>query len=126
MPHNLKVLDGSARTHDVVLLERRGRKLLLQSPTPINPGTLTQLKLEGELLFGEVVVSTPRSSHFEIGMEARETLPDSWHPHPDWETLDSEESVMGSLLAMNARLMFHENQRRANSEGSRVDLKESS
>ncbi len=33
--------------------------------------------------------------------------------HPDWRALDSEESVMGSLLALNARLMFYEERKQA-------------
>jgi hypothetical protein len=107
----LKVLDASAQTHEVVLLERDGGRLRLQSPSPIAPGTAAQLRLEGEILLGEVTVSIPRIGHFEVGMQAHEVLPDSWHEA--WAALDSAESVMGSLVALNARLVFYEEQRPA-------------
>ena len=113
MSHSLKVLDPSAQTHEVVLLERHGRRLRLQSPLPIAPGTAVQLKLEGELLLGEIAASIPQVGYFEVGMQAQGVLLDSWRPHPDWGTVDTEDSVMGSLVALNARLEFHEEERRA-------------
>ena len=126
MPNILKVLDVSDQTQEVVLSERHGGRLRLKSPLPISPGSAVQLKLEGELLLGEVTASMPRCDDFEVVMEAREVLFDSWHLHPEWNTLDSEKSVMGSLLALNARLELIEEERRAQRAGLHRNLSISS
>lgn len=111
VPCVLRALDPSARRHDVVVLARDRQHLRLQSLMPIAPGTAAQLKLEGESLLGEITASIARNGHFEIWVQLREVLRDSWQPHPDWNIQDSEESMAGSLAALNARLMFHELQR---------------
>jgi hypothetical protein len=126
MPSILRVLDALTQTHEVELLERHGSRFLLQSPSPIAPGTAVQLRLEGELLLGEIGVSVPRGGHFEVGMRAKEVLLDSWHPHPDWGARDSEESVMGSLSALNAHLEFYEEQRRATGNVVQDNLRKAS
>ena len=123
MPNVLKVLDASAQTHEVVLLERSGHRLRLQSPSRIAPGTATQLKLEGELLLCEVTASLTRNGIFEVWLQAREALRDSWDL--DWRGLDSKESVMGSLVKLNAHLVFHEKQR-AHRDSLQDSLKTSS
>lgn len=117
MPNILKVLGGSLQTQEVVLLERNGRRLRLQSPSPIAPGSAVQLKLEEELLLGEIIASTPRGGHFEVGMEAQGVLHDSWRPDPEWSALDSEESVIGSLVTLNECLLFHEKMWRVHCNG---------
>jgi hypothetical protein len=111
IPCVLRALDASARKYDVALLERDPRRLRLRSSLSIAPGTAAQLKLAGERLLGEVTASISRSGHFEVWVHLREVLPDSWQPHPDWNLQDSEESVAGSLAALNAQLMLHEKQR---------------
>jgi hypothetical protein len=85
--------------------------LRLQSPLPIAPGTCAQLSLEGELLLCVVTASIPQSGYFEVGMRAQEVLLDSWDPYTAWSALDSAESVMGSLVALNTRLVSYETQR---------------
>jgi len=117
MPNVLKVLGGSLQTQEVVLLERNGRRLRLQSPSPIAPGSAVQLKLEEELLLGEIIASTPRGGDFEIGIEAQEVLHDSWRPDSEWSALDSEESVIGSLVTLNACLLLHEKMWRVHCNG---------
>lgn len=111
MPSILRVLDDSAQTHEVVLLERHGQQLRLQSPLHIAPGTAVQLRLEGDLLLGESAASIAASDHFEITMHASQVMPASWRPHPEWRALDSGRAVMGSLIALNAQLMLYEERR---------------
>jgi len=112
----LRVLGASARTQEVLVLERKGRHLRLQSLLPILAGTVGQIRLDGELLLGEVNTSIPRSGHFEVGVQLFEALQDSWHAHQDWRTMDSEKSVSGSLAALNASLSSFDKVGRAGSE----------
>ena len=126
MPTVLKVLGNLAQTYKVVLLDRYGTRLRLQSPLPIARGAAVQLKLEGELLLGEVAASIPGSGHFEIWMLAKESLLDSWHPNQEWSSLDSNESVMGSLVALNVHLASYENWRCAPHNSLHGSLEKSS
>ncbi|MEO8592010.1 MAG: hypothetical protein ABI759_01700 [Candidatus Solibacter sp.] len=114
MPYMLKVLDATIQTHEVVLLERNRRYLQLESPTHLTVDTAVQLRIDGDTLLGEVTASIPRNGHFVLAVRAREVLPGSWHPHPDWSALDTEESVCGSLAALNSHLVFYEKQRTRN------------
>jgi hypothetical protein len=125
MTNILRVLDASAQAYEVVLLERHGPVLLLKSPSPVAPDTALQLRLEGELLLGEATASIPRNGHFEVWMRAQEVLADSWHPHSDWSALDTEESVLGSLRALNSHLVFYEERRRTHRNGRQHNLNES-
>jgi hypothetical protein len=111
MQNILKVLDERAKTLEVVLLERQGRRLRLQSPLPLAAGTCAQLSLEGELLLCEVTASTEQSGSFEVGMRAQEVLRDSWDPHGAWTALRSGESVMRSLVALHTHLASYEKRR---------------
>ena len=119
----LRVLGASTQDYEVSLLERHGRRLRLQCSVSIAPGTPTRLMLVGESVLGEVMASEARNGCFEIAMtmKAREVLPGSWLP--EWIGMDSQESVMGSLLAMNAHLL-HEEQLRAR-DAVHCDLKNS-
>jgi len=113
MTNILRVLGASTQDYEVSLLERHGRRLRLQCSVSIPPGTPTRLMLVGESVLGEVIASEARNGCFEIAMtmKAREVLSGSWRP--EWIGLDSQESVMGSLLAMNAHVTLHEEQLRA-------------
>lgn len=119
----LTVLDMPDQTHEVVLLERHGPALLLQCPLPFAPHTALQLRLDHELLLGEVTDSRPKNSHFEVRMQAQESLADSWNLHSEWNAMDTEESVMGSLVALNAHLAFYEHRRRTRSGTTQHNLK---
>jgi hypothetical protein len=125
MPNILRVLDASAQTYEVALLERHGRVLLLKSPSPFAPDTALQLRLEGELLLGEVTGSIPRNGYFEVWMRAQEVMAGCWLG-PDWSALDTGESVLGSLGVLNAHLMFYEQRWRTHRDGAQHNLTESS
>jgi hypothetical protein len=118
MTNILRVLDASAQAYEVVLLERHGPVLLLKSPSPVAPDTALQLRLEA-------TASIPRNGLFEVWMRAQEVLADSWHPHSDWSALDTEESVLGSLRALNSHLVFYEERRRTHRNGRQHNLNES-
>jgi len=109
MPNFLKVLDSSAQSHEVVLLERDGHRLRLRSPFPIASGAPAQLTLQGEVLLGEVTLSIPRPGYFEIGLKAQQVLTGSGHIHAAWREIYSGKSILGSLVALNERLVFEEN-----------------
>lgn len=126
MTNILKTLDVSAQNYEVQLLERHGRQLWLESATPIAPGTAAQLSLDGETLVGEVVSSISRCGHFELAMQAQDAPAGAWLPNPAWGALDSEQSVVGSLAALNARLVFYENQWQSHRNGMDGNLRESS
>jgi len=98
---------------EVVVLRRNGHRLHLLSPLPFAPGTPVLLRVDGELLHGEVAAPTGRTDQFEAGVQTREVLLTSFHPEPDWSSRDSEESVMGSLVALNSRLKFYEEREQA-------------
>ena len=124
-PNILKVLDASAQTYEVALLERHGRVMLLKSPSDIAPDTALQLRLEGELILGEVTASVPRNGHFEVWMRAQEVMAGCWLG-PDRSAFDTDESVMGSLGVLNAHLVFYEQRWRTHRDGAPHNLTESS
>lgn len=120
----LNVLDASKQSREVVLMGRHGRRLTLRSTLPISPGTSAELKLHGELLLGEVVASVGRIDHYDIEMQVREVVHDSWHPKPEWSGMDSDESVMTSLIALGSRLQFYADQQRGHANRMRSDSTE--
>ena len=126
MPNVLRVLGNLPQTYKVVVLDRYGTRLRLQSPLPIARGAAVQLQLEGEQLLGEIAASIPGTGHFEIWMLAQESLLDSWHPNQEWNGLDSNESVMGSLVALDLHLVSYEKQRRAHHNSLQTSLGKSS
>jgi len=100
-------------TLEVVVLKHHGRRMQLLSPLPFAPGTVVLLRVEGELLHCEVAPPPARTDQFEARTRIRKGLTNSFHPEPDWSSLDSEESVMGSLVALNARLKYFEEREQA-------------
>jgi hypothetical protein len=71
-------------------------------------GTAQQAKLDGEISVSYVAAVSCRDWHSEAALPLQGVLLDPLHPRPEWSALDSEASVMGSLLALNAHLMFYD------------------
>ena len=111
----LRLLGASAQTHKVVLLERHGRELRLECPVAMEPGTNLRIWLEGELLPGEVTRSSSDSGDLALGLHRQEVLLNCW-PRSKWSIPESENSVVGSLAALDSRLKFLEQQRRTSAE----------
>jgi hypothetical protein len=113
MSHPSRKTAASVHTVEVVVLKDQGRRLHVLGPLPFAPGTAVQLRVKGKFLQGEVDAPVPQHGQSEAGIQAPEAPPCPSHSHPNWGVKDSVESVMGSLLALNARLMFYEEREQA-------------
>lgn len=83
----------------------------LQNVLPLAPGTALPLPSRGRLILVEVGAALESSLKLEAGAQLREGFPDSGHS--EWIAPDSPESLMGSLLALNAHLLYYEQRQRA-------------
>jgi len=104
MPKIRKARNASAKTQLVEPSETQGEPSgLQQTPPPVGICAARKAKLGEEFL----------DCHFEAALPMKIVSLDSLHPRPEWSALDSGASVMGSLIALNAHLMFYERLRRA-------------
>jgi len=114
MPKIRKARNASAKTQLVEPSETQGEPSgLQQTPPPVGICAARKAKLGEEFLDSHVATLTHRDCHFEAALPMKIVSLDSLHPRPEWSALDSGASVMGSLIALNAHLMFYERLRRA-------------
>ena len=106
MPKIRKARNASAKTQLVEPSETQGEPSgLQQTPPPVGICAARKAKLGEEFLDSHVATLTHRDCHFEAALPMKIVSLDS--------LLDSGASVMGSLIALNAHLMFYERLRRA-------------
>ncbi len=115
MPDQTKGPAGHFHTVEVVVLKRFDQRLRLLSPRLIAPGTAAQLRIDGKSLECEVVHSSPPHAELSAsGEQEHDAVPTPAELNPGWDTREAADSVMGSLMALNARLLFHEEREQAN------------
>ncbi len=114
MPDPLKTQAASVTKAEVVVLKHHGHQFRVLSPMSLVPGKAVMLKVDGESLQCEVAASIPpQGERSKCGKQMQESVPVPSQSPPDWDARDSVESVMGSLIALNAQLTFYEEHGRA-------------
>lgn len=112
MPDIRKARNASANTQGTGQPEMDGGPLGPQQSAPsMDIGLTQQAKLDMESDVRQVAIRPCRGCDFETATPSENVLPTSLYPHPEWSVLDSESSVMGSLLALNTHLMSYERER---------------
>jgi len=107
MPESSKTPAAPVQSLETVVLKHHGCQFRVLSPAPLTPGTAVVLTANGESLLCEVALPGPTQREQS---ERAKPKQDSG-PAPaiqDWRVRDSVESVLGSLLALNAQLTFYE------------------
>ena len=114
MPKIRKARKASVKTQGAGPSETQGAPSGLQQLLPsMGIGTARQAKMDVEFLISHVAALTHRKCHLGAAIPLEIVSLDPLRPHPEWTALDTEASVMGSLIALNAHLMSYERLRRA-------------
>lgn len=112
MPRIREARNASAQTQGAGPSEIHGEpSRLRQVPTSVDNEATQNWKLDTELPDRRVTTLPCRGCDCEAPASFESVLPVSLHP--EWSALDSESSVMGSLLTLNAHLVSYERLRRA-------------
>lgn len=109
MPGIQKEQNASAKTQRTTPSEARCAREDSPDEPPTSGTVLVRRECSDEESRACQIASLPSvGTRSEATGRFEKTLSAPLCPHPEWAALDSESSVMGSLLALNAQLMWYE------------------